>query len=1094
MGTRLSSTMRGLLLPDPRLGVDGLADNDATLAGSDYTQQGPRPGSSVADDPRARAVAVVTGGLAGEVEVEALAAGEPGIQEGSARVRWRFEGELDVDWRGHNEPQGLTHFLPVFFGSVGESAPGGYDVVVDPTTQRVIVIHRAILGTRVVLARRSVGIDRFEPAGTVDTQVVGVVPISPGNDTLCATILPSGRIIVRDASRTLYSDDAATAAIPTWLHYADNDANPLFGGGGPTFARMHATRDGSVLLMMENGLGEVAQFASRNLGVTWEPIATNLTIAALATQLSIVELPDGSLLIGYLGGVLEGKVRRIASPFDSIDDAAEVDVVPGFVTTFTLVSDQRGRVYALSGSPAVLRVARSDDNGATWVDHRWGAWDQTPAPANYGPSGLCKAVAARGMLWHVHGGVGNAEAGDRLGCLRLGGWTNVEHRVDQLISGDFRPENQTGWIRDDLSSNGQSWIPWDLPSAGSYTQTGAVPGAIIGSTTGALEIVTAAQDGFYEHALPDGAGIVLYASTSAQDNGGSLAALEHGIELVLTDGGATVAIHLEIRLLTVADIRFRVRDVQAGTDLFELPVGSDFVFDQSSGIEPYLELLLAVDGGGAPAPEITLNYRRTDNTRWINALQQTVVGTGAVPASGARFAFGAVASGTAEQLWRSVQWRTDQIGVFPIGDASALTHRQISTQIASLPFPLALAGQVDVDEARLAFRGGPATVGELHTIAPIFDFGVAAAMWDSGPSRDEHWLADDGTEQIIAWDFDTPTRIGGSFLLSLMVLDCNFNVAYLELLAGGVWSTVATLRLDTGFNDLHYARHGDVILPDVLGPNLQDGPRFVNRAELVGGVARWGSSGVGNSGVARIVNNSAGGWADSGVATIQPYIRVDDEALAGTGTLSDGLALPPDNLALQSPSGLVVAYLDQLEGLDVEGVRVRIPATTTPEGRLEAGLIMVGTINAFGQQHSRGYSVETRPNALRDESRHGTIRKHQQGDPSTRFSVAWPDGVKLQQIRESPNDLDYLGPAGKPPAVADSDVWGQLWGLLEETKSGEIPVVYIAELPPDGVTLTDRTLFGFGTLDGSARFDHVLGDENVNEFGRVAGITVAGIR
>ena len=65
--------------------------------------------------------------------------------------------------------------------------------------------------------------------------------------------------------------------------------------------------------------------------------------------------------------------------------------------------------------------------------------------------------------------------------------------------------------------------------------------------------------------------------------------------------------------------------------------------------------------------------------------------------------------------------------------------------------------------------------------------------------------------------------------------------------------------------------------------------------------------------------------------------------------------------------------------------------------------------------------------------------------------------------------------------------------MIEETKSGEIPIVYLPDLPAHNVTLTDRTLFGFGTLDGSARFDHVLGNEGVDEFGRVAGVKLTGI-
>ena len=51
MGTRQTSILRGLLIPDARLGVDNLAPNDGADAGSSYTEVGSRPGSSSTDDP-----------------------------------------------------------------------------------------------------------------------------------------------------------------------------------------------------------------------------------------------------------------------------------------------------------------------------------------------------------------------------------------------------------------------------------------------------------------------------------------------------------------------------------------------------------------------------------------------------------------------------------------------------------------------------------------------------------------------------------------------------------------------------------------------------------------------------------------------------------------------------------------------------------------------------------------------------------------------------------------------------------------------------------------------------------------------------------
>ena len=79
-------------------------------------------------------------------------------------------------------------------------------------------------------------------------------------------------------------------------------------------------------------------------------------------------------------------------------------------------------------------------------------------------------------------------------------------------------------------------------------------------------------------------------------------------------------------------------------------------------------------------------------------------------------------------------------------------------------------------------------------------------------------------------------------------------------------------------------------------------------------------------------------------------------------------------------------------------------------------------------------------------------------------------------------------------AVVTQDVWQQLVGILEETRGGELPVIAVGEAPDaDDVTITDRTLFLYVTIEGTARLDNVLGDENVNEFGRLPPITIQGI-
>ena len=67
-------------------------------------------------------------------------------------------------------------------------------------------------------------------------------------------------------------------------------------------------------------------------------------------------------------------------------------------------------------------------------------------------------------------------------------------------------------------------------------------------------------------------------------------------------------------------------------------------------------------------------------------------------------------------------------------------------------------------------------------------------------------------------------------------------------------------------------------------------------------------------------------------------------------------------------------------------------------------------------------------------------------------------------------------------------------GILEESKSGEIPVVALSTIPTEtiasGSTITDRTLFLYGRLTGSVQFNQVQGSEDSNEFGRLESITV----
>jgi hypothetical protein len=1086
--------MRGFLIPDPRLGCDGLAANDATATGSDYQQAGPKPGTSTTTDTKSRLVSIVRGGQTQDLELQITQAGDPGFN--GARARWRFAGETDDDWRGHNSPALSDHWFPVVWDSSGTTeagTDGAFDAVTDPTSQRVGVVFRDLSLSQKIRFARSVGVDRFE--------IVGDIGGGLGNIDAALTILPSGRVLARGAGQLFYSDDAFSAVSPTWAVYAASpfaDPDGLAGlpvGWVGDHVRMKADANGNVIAIQAddytttggNADGAVVVFVSSNQGATFEAREAVALGNGTPADVSIALLPSGAIVVGYLrqnGAFVEPCARVLGSAFDSLESAPEI-VIEELTdhSVFSLWADERGAVFVASGSSSTLKLYRSTDGGNTWEILRWGPWKSTfPTSTGVGLTSIA-AVSTRGGAWLIHQGTGAAGfEDDSIGCLRAGGWNGLEiYGIDPFAAAAPSFQKTGGWRDNDNTSNNEAWIPFQLPDAGSGTWAafGATAGTI--TATGEMKINPAAADGGYRRTHANGADVILYASLSAQANGGSLTSAQHAIEVITTDGAGTTAGHAQIRFeTTAAGIAFVVHDVIAGIDRYTTP--APIPAKQTTGSEPFLEVWYYQRGAG---PQFDLGYRMTTETRIVREPTRTLTG-GAVPAAGASIAVGSLVASTTDQLWRAlhVNDKSDDLRMADVQALGISTDDQLGAELNAEPFALSLVGRLDETEGRISLRGSPARLAELQTCPTAYDFPVASAFWDCAPSRREVWRSTDETqEQILAFAFDEQTRIGGSFILGLFVAGANFAEAVLEIdtTGAGAWSIAGTLDLTNGFQALGFERYGDTIRPGASPIN--QGDRFLNRAEMVGGVCRWGSGGT--AGVARIETQSAGGWTDKATNTIQPFIRVDASSVAGTATTGN-------DLSIQAPAGLLLVSLSEVAGL-VYGVRVRIPAATTPEGYHEAGIIMIGAFNAFGQQYSRGYSVETSPNVTRTTSTAGTIRKTQQGDNATRFSFAWPDGVKLAQMRGGIAP-DYLGPAGKPPVVADSDVWGQLWGMLDETRGGSVPVVVVTKPPAMGQTLTDRTLFAFATIDGSARFDHVLGDEGENEFGRVAGVEAVEIR
>jgi hypothetical protein len=156
--------------------------------------------------------------------------------------------------------------------------------------------------------------------------------------------------------------------------------------------------------------------------------------------------------------------------------------------------------------------------------------------------------------------------------------------------------------------------------------------------------------------------------------------------------------------------------------------------------------------------------------------------------------------------------------------------------------------------------------------------------------------------------------------------------------------------------------------------------------------------------------------------------------------------------------------------------------------------VVIGYVQAAGQQHDWGSRYDYQPQADTSVSRSGVSRARKTGPVRRTWSWAWSEGVDLSQLRLTSTTVpDWLAESsGVTEAMAHrGDVPYLLGGLLEELKSGEVPVVAIGAIPTtSGTTITDPTLLLYGRIASSIGIDNVQGDEGSDEVVRVQQVTI----
>lgn len=1045
-GTKLDRTLRGFLLPDQRF-----TPASVSTADSSYTEAGPRPcGVGTPDDPTSSLVVATSGDQDADLSVTVTQGGMPGTRA-PVRVAYRYESETDDALRGWNSPNLALRFKAV-------------DLL---TAFRTKLAAVTLPDQRLLLAASSVGsgssLYTYDPV--TDTVTAGLVGLDIGNpEAFC--VLSTGRVLsITTATSALgaamfYSDDAGT----TWTKWAQDCLSPVTTVRGRLF---HLP--GGELVYVACGLGTLTQYASSSLGSTWTTVETWAHGGGyLADACVTASGKVGAVVLEDTTGF--PRWFSVGSPYLALSSAPIVEIDAVALDEAWVVADPAGStyVYGRRQTSDEIVVWRTDDDGASWVSMSYGVQHNASTTAFIS---LGQAVHAGGAVWMFHStgtGVPGATWGTGANLLGLGGWSTL---TSGQLPGTATPDGESSRYAWGAASANTAhlWFPslGEPHNVGGWTAAGTGVDAddTLDATSGAFKIVTSGTSRYQTAAVsPSGTSGVLIVS-GAVESGGSIASAVVGSALRLGDGTGN-AREVRIHCTTTG---FRVYDQIAGSTLANVTVNMTLPIQIATWMS-------------WSANRTEVYYRRPWSPIWLHAYGTATSVLGSTVSATTWARWGNIASGTATSTWRLAGFH-DSLGAAGIvcSASPVAAGREIMGRgLSARPVPLydrATGGDLTT---YLRAVDGPGRLGEVHSLPAGHDYPVENVFHQVQPSpRTTFRTITDTVDTIIAWvpgdgvDVTSMTKSIGLFNAN-----ANFRTAYIEGQAGGgAWDTLVSLdNCTSGSTGLTYLLTGNVMRCQGGWPS----DRYVQRNEHVGDFVI-----LNGTYARRILRHTEGVWGGIDGSAIGTVAKRAEFVLEGL----DGTEPPAATFVLIKRSGVAVSH--DIHGL-YDRYRIRIPAQVTPDGFFECGILLPGAVQAVGQDYGWGHTAVYEPQAETNTSRDGVSRVRRLGPVTRTWSWSWVDGVDVTRLRGVAPTPDWVGSdATTTDGMANAgDVPWLLAGILEELRSGEVPVVAIASIPDAAGTVTDPTLFLYGRLVSSISVENVMGDEGVDELVRVNTVTI----
>jgi hypothetical protein len=1046
------SDWRGWIVHDARFDVANISASD-----SSYTEAGPRAaGAGDPADVNTAAVVEAIGDQDTSLYVQALQGGLPRLSRGM-RVGYRLASDAATKLRGWQPPNAITGCWPAIYST------NSYDSLTGCVlrTGDVLIAYRQSGGT---LNMRS-----WSPATAAWTTSI-TEPVTDCSEGVALTVDPDGHILV------LLETPAATPI--GWSLYRSDEPDTTESGwteisrhpftSEPTAStdrmRLFVMPTGDIVLIgiyAVGGTGTIRQWASSDGGASFTAVDST---ANATTNLSDAILTPGGR-IGVVR-VTSGNVcnwHSSASAWSAAMDSTAVQIATSVADAWAC-SDPNGRIWVWTRSSASadrVLVHYSDDEGASWTTMDHGLTNFLGDTGQYLTGGI--ALHSLGAHFLLHQSSDDNGNGDTSPILtRCGGWSNV---VIQNVS----TSSESGFVGSGYGGTGTGWsgCMWlpvseaDDLSCWTAAGTGGDTADSINSSTGRLAISTSASTRYFDAttAPPSTTDIQFVEWDLIVGSGGSTTTFQVGVSSRLSDG--VDATEIQVWASTTA---FAVRNhtTQLASVTVDMTVAMQFriIHRRGSWAEVY--------------------YRRPYESTWTQAYSSSSLTTTA--SATAYLRWGHNASSTSDSTWGYLWHRTGEIALFESGlfgsplssiDGMDWMSGRLLTGLAA-PVDTRAAASVGEGTRVTKLRGadGPARAGDSWTLAPVHDHPVENVLPLTAPSPRRTWRSTQtAADEYIGFVFDSTNDTSLSRHIGFAAFGCNVRYLELEAWDGAAWSTRATLDLATGFTSLDYTRSGNVLRIN----GTADATRYVWRNELVGATVS-----LGGGKYRKIARHTEGIWSDAAGKHVEIVLEGVDGTEAASGTMD-----------IWCRSGFVAVHN---ESSAYDKWRINVPAGSNADGFFEIGTIVCGPLVIPGQSFGWGEVQTYEPNAATYESRDRVTRVRRLSPTVRTWTWAWPDGIDISRLRDANPTPDYLAhTAPMTEGVANlNDVPYLVAGLLEECRSGEIPVVACAYVSTtSGTSITDPTLFlGPARIISSVGIENIQGDPESDAVVRVSPITM----